>query len=99
MQRVDKSNFEMKLQKALALEFVKDYCTQKGYSIEKLSHCRFKILYNECAFLRSSSVPHNGLVNDMETLPQVVLMIKHNNNKLIIEETEYTQKYLCCNQN
>ena len=96
MQRIEKNKIEKELQKALALEFVKDYCVQKGYSIEKLSRCRFQLLYNECAFLHSSTIPHNGLTNDMETLPQVVLMIKHNNNRLVIEETEYTQKYLFC---
>lgn len=96
MQRIEKSKIEKELQKALALEFVKDYCSQNGYSIERLSHCRFELLYNECAFLHSSTVPQNGLVNDMETLPQVVLLVKHDNNSLMIEETEYTQKYLCC---
>ncbi|MDD6070508.1 MAG: hypothetical protein PUC12_06795 [Clostridiales bacterium] len=42
MKKVNKRNIERELQKALDLEFVKDFCGQKGYSLEK-SNSDFKI--------------------------------------------------------
>lgn len=43
MKKVNKRCIERELQKALALEFVKEFCKQKGYSLEKLSCQKFSI--------------------------------------------------------
>lgn len=94
MNNVNKRCIERELQKALALEFVKGYCKQKGYSWEKLSCQKFEISYNECAFFHNSDVPQQGLTNDMETLPQIVLLIKFDKGNLFIEETQYTKQYI-----
>ena len=94
MKKVDKRCIERELQKALALEFVKDFCKQKGYSWEKLSCQKFEVSYNECAFFHKSDIPQRGLTNDIETLPQIILLIKLVNGKLLVEETQYTKKYI-----
>lgn len=95
MKKVNKRNIERELQKALALEFVKDFCRQKGYSLEKLSCQKFEISYAECAFFHDSDILQQGLTNDIETLPQIVLLIKLVDGKLLVEETQYTKKYIC----
>lgn len=95
MKKVNKRCIERELQKALALEFVKEFCKQKGYSLEKLSCQKFEVSYDECAFFHNSDIPQQGLTNDIETLPQIVLLIKLVNGNLLVEETQYTKKYIC----
>ncbi len=95
MKKIDKRCVERELQKALALEFVKDFCKQKGYSVEILSGQKFDISYNECAFFRDSDIKQKGLTNDIDTLPQIILLIRLVDGKLSIEETQYTKKYIC----
>ncbi|MCI7791512.1 MAG: hypothetical protein MR531_12190 [Lachnospiraceae bacterium] len=95
MKKVNKRCIERELQKALALEFVKEFCKQKGYSLEKLSCQKFEMSYDECAFFHNSDIPQQGLTNDIETLPQIVLLIKLVNGNLLVEETQYTKKYIC----
>ena len=94
MKYVSKQCRERELQKALALEFVRGYCEEKGYSLKKLSCQNFEMMYEECAFFHKSNVQQFGLKNDMDTLPQIVLAIKLVNGDLIIEETQYTKKYI-----
>ncbi|MDE6233151.1 MAG: hypothetical protein K2M60_07380 [Lachnospiraceae bacterium] len=49
---------------------------------------------NECAFAQPSSVKPQGLINDKETMPKVTLIIRLEEGKLKIEETEYTREFL-----
>lgn len=90
---MNKRKIENELQKALAIEFIKQYCIENNLSLEKLKKQRFELSYNECGFFQPSGVKPNGLLNDMETLPIPTLIIKHEDNQLLIEETEYTEKY------
>lgn len=92
--KIEKRSIEKELQKALAIEFVKEYCKMNNLSIDKLKEQRFELNYNECGFFQSSAVKPNGLLNDRETMPKPTLLIKHENGYLQIEETEYTKEYL-----
>ena len=92
--KVDKWKEEKSLQRLLAIEYVKDYCIQKGFSLEKLKSQRFALSYSECGFFQPSDIPAFGLVNDYETIPKATLLIKNENGCLIINETEYTKQYL-----
>ncbi len=91
---VDKWTEEKNLQRLLALAYVKDYCIQKGFSLEKLKAQRFGLSYSECGFFQPSDVIPLGLTNDQDTMPKATLIIKNENGKLIICETEYTKEYL-----
>lgn len=92
--KVTKWKEEKSLQRLLAIEYVKDYCMQKGFSLEKLKAQRFELSYHECGFFQSSDTTALGLLNDQETMPKATLIIKNENGELVICETEYTKKYL-----
>ena len=92
--KVTKWKEEKSLQRLLAIEYVKDYCMQKGFSLEKLKAQRFELSYHECGFFQSSDTTALGLINDQETMPKATLIIKNENGELMICETEYTKKYL-----
>lgn len=94
MEKLNKREIEGKLQKALAIEFLRDYCNTNKISIEKLNKEMFQLSYNVCAFFHPSDIEPNGLLNDIETLPRTTLVIKYEEEKLFIEQTEYTKKYL-----
>ncbi len=92
--RVNKWTEEKNLQRLLALAYVKDYCIQKGFSLEKLKAQRFELSYGECGFFQPSDTIPLGLTNDQDTMPKATLIIKNENGELIICETEYTKEYL-----
>ncbi len=92
--KVNKWKEEKSLQRLLAIEYVKDYCIQKGFSLEKLKSQQFELSYSECGFFQPSDVPVLGLTNDQETMPKATLIIKNENGKLMICETEHTKEYL-----
>lgn len=92
--KVTKWKEEKSLQRLLAIEYVKDYCMQKDFSLEKLKAQRFELSYHECGFFQSSDTTALGLLNDQETMPKATLIIKNENGELVICETEYTKKYL-----
>lgn len=92
--KVNKWKEEKSLQRLLAIEYVKDYCIQNGLSLERLKTQRFELSYNECGFFQPSNIPALGLVNDYETMPKATLIIRNENGRLIIIETEYTKQYL-----
>ncbi len=94
MEKINQRKMESELQKALAIEFVRIYCKDNNLSIGKLKKERFYLTYNECIFAHPSSVKPDGLRNDMETLPNVTLVIKYENELLSIRQTEYTKKFL-----
>lgn len=85
---------EKELQKALAIEYVKNFCEEHNLSLQKLQTQRFILSGNECAFAQPSDVKPSGLVNDGDTMPKVTLVIKLENKKLKVEETEYTKMFL-----
>jgi len=94
MKKIDKWKMEEELQKALAIEFVSDYCRENNLSINKLEKQRFSLSYNECGFLQPSGVKPNGLIKDQETMSKATLIIRKSGDELIIEETPYTREYL-----
>lgn len=91
---IDKIKSEKELQKALSFKIAKEYCEKNNLSVEKLRKQRFDLLYGNAFFSQPSDVIPNGLRNDMETMPTPTLIIKADNNDIIVEQTEYTQKYL-----
>lgn len=94
MHKNNQRKIEKDFQKALAIEYAKDYCKENNLSIEKLQTQRFILSGNECAFAQPSDVKPNGLTNDGDTMPKVTLIIKFENQQLKIEETEYTKIFL-----
>lgn len=91
--KVNKWKEEKKLQRLLAIEYVKDYCLQNSLSLEKLKTQIFELSYNECGFLQPSDVNPVGLTNDKETMPKATLLIKNEGGELKISETEYTKQF------
>jgi len=89
-----KRKTEKELQKALAFEVAKEYCIANGLSLDKLIKQRFEIIYSSAIFAQPSDVIPNGLLNDLETQPKPTLIIKNDDTGLVIEQTEYTRKYL-----
>ena len=87
-------NKEKELQKALAIAFVTPFCLENNLSLAKLQAQRFVLSGDECAFAQPSDVKPCGLVNDAETMPKVTLIIKCEDGRLEIKETEYTRIYL-----
>lgn len=80
--------------KKLAIAYVQSYCIENNLSVEKLQEQRFILSCNECAFAQPSDVKPNGLINDGNTMPKVTLIIKLEDGKLEIIETEYTKEFL-----
>ena len=56
MEKVSKMKLENALQRALALEFVSDYCKENSLSIDKLQNEEFYLMYNECLFYHPSDI-------------------------------------------
>ena len=83
-----------KLQRAFALEYAKQYCADNELSWDKLKGQQFYSIYGEAFFAQPSDIEPKGLTNDMETMPKPTLIIKMSDEKLIIEQTEHTHKYL-----
>jgi len=94
MEKINQRKMEREFQKALAIEYVKEYCEENNLSVEKLQNQRFTLVCNECAFEQPSDIKSNELIIDGEPRPQITLIIKYENQKLKIEETEYTRDFL-----
>jgi hypothetical protein len=94
MKKVDKWKVEKELQRALAIEYVRDYCRENKISIEKLEKEIFDLSYQVCGFLHPSDIESDGLLNDVETMPKPTLTIRYENNMLSIEQTEFTKEFL-----
>lgn len=94
MEKVSKMKLENELQKALTIEFVRNYCIENNISVDKLKNERFYLSYSECGFAHPSGVKPDGLRNDMETIPKITLAVKHEDDKLSIEQTEFTKIFL-----
>lgn len=94
MAKIDKWKIEKKLQRALAIDFVSEYCNNNNLSIEKLKKQRFELSYEECGFFQPSDVKPEGLTNDIDTMPILTLVIKLEDEQLLIIETPDTKKYL-----
>lgn len=66
---------------------MKEYCAQKGYDVDLID--RYDCAWDIAAALQNSGVEPDGLCNDMETLPDVVLYYDANG---VIHETEHTER-------
>lgn len=85
---------EEELERALAIEYVKDYCREHNLSLQKLQTQRFALSANECCFAQPSDVEPKGLTNDRDTMPKATLIIRFEDERLKIVETEYTALFL-----
>lgn len=94
MKKINQRKLENELQKALAIAYVTPFCLENNLSLEKLQTQRFILCCNECAFAQPSNIKPEGLTNDGDTMPKVTLLIKHEDGKLKIEETECTKEFL-----
>lgn len=82
------------LQKALAMEYAIDYCKHNGLASQKLLKQRVDVVSNHAIFFQPSDVKPDGLRNDLATLPFPTLIITFDGEKLSVETTEHTEKYL-----
>lgn len=89
-----KSVQEREMQKRLAFEYAKKYCSEHNLSTDKLMKQQFEIIYGSAIFAQPSDVEPKGLTNDAETMPRPTLIIKIDNDQLKIEQTEYTKQFL-----
>lgn len=94
MEKNNQRKLEKEFQKALAIEFVKDYCKENNLSVDKLQRQKFTLVCNECAFAQPNDIKSNQFVIDGEPRTKVTLIIKLENEQLKIEETEYTKEFL-----
>lgn len=91
---IQKKNGVDGIEKAMALSVSASYCKENGYSIDKLENKRLYVFENEAFFAAPSQLKANGLVNDMETRPVPVLILKFEDGKILFEKTEHTDSYL-----
>ncbi len=63
MQKRNQKIMEKELQKALAIEYVKNFCVEHNLSLQKLKAQRFILVGNECAFAQPSDMKPNGLIS------------------------------------
>ena len=82
------------VEKTLALHTVEAYCAEHGLSMDKLKSLIFDISDNVAMFMAPSGIMPNGLVNDIETRPVLVLLIEDLDGVLEIKQTEHTAEYL-----
>lgn len=64
MEKISQRMMEKQLQKALAIEYVRNNYKQNEISVDKLKMQKFILSCNECAFAQPSSVKPQGLIND-----------------------------------
>ncbi len=94
MEKINQRKKEREFQKALAIAYAKDYCIENNLSVEKLQSQKFTLVCNECAFEQPDDVEPEEFIIDGDPRPLVTLIIKYENQKLQIEETEYTKVFL-----
>ena len=94
MGKSNQRTLEKEFQKALAIEYAKDYCIKNNLSIDKLHKQRFTLVCNACAFEQPMTIKTNDLIIDGDPKPQITLIIKHEDGQLKIEETQYTKEFL-----
>ena len=92
--RYNAQNKTRVLQKAFAVEYAKQYCMQRGLSKDKLAKQRLEFVDGAAIFAQPSGVKPNGLMNDMATMPFPTLIITVDGERLKVETTEHTEKYL-----
>lgn len=78
----------------MALKLSKQYCTENQLSYEKLRNQRFDLINDIACFSQPSDIAPIGLTNDRDTMPMPTLIIKRVDDDIVIEQTEYTKKYL-----
>ncbi len=91
---LEQNTMEKALQKSMALEIVKKYCSENNLSFKKLLSQRFELVYGTAVFAQESNVKPMGLTNDKETMPKPTLILTSKDNNIVIEQTEYTKQYL-----
>lgn len=94
MEKMKQRQMERDFQKALVIEYVKDYFKENNLSIKKLQKQRFTLVCNECAFEQPNDIKSDQFIIDGEPKPQITLIIKYEKGELHIEETEYTKIFL-----
>lgn len=60
MKTINKRELENRLQRALAIEYLRDYCMENKISIEKLNNEIFQLSYNECVFFIQAILSQTG---------------------------------------
>lgn len=93
-QRFEDMKQEKELARVLAFDVASRYCRANGLSIDRLREQRFEWIAGVAFFLQPSHVKPDGLANDIQTQPLPTLVIKNKDGALVVEQTEYTQKYL-----
>lgn len=85
---------EREFQKALAIEYLKEYLKENNLSINKLQTQRFFMVCNECAFEQPNDVMAEDYVIDGGDKSIITLIMKYENGEIRVEQTEYTKEFL-----
>ena len=93
-QRLERMREEKELAKAMAFDVAARYCKENGLSVEKLRTQQFDLFADIACFSQPSGVKPEGLTNDLKTQPYPTLILKAQNGKLVVEQTEHTHKFL-----
>ncbi len=93
-QRYGQMKAAKELTKAMAVAIATQYCRENGLSVEKLQKQRFECFENIAWFSQPSGIKPNGLLNDMQTMPFPTLVLKSQDGKLVVEQTEHTRRFL-----
>lgn len=94
MEKLNQKIIEREFEKALAIEYARNYCVKNNLSLEKLKKQRFTLVNNECVFEEPINIELQDMVIDGDPKPQITLIIKYEKGQLQIMETEFTKKYL-----
>lgn len=93
-QDMENRQAEREFRRAIALEAASRYCLTNQLSVEKLGQQRFEWFGDAAVFAQPSGIKPDGLKNDLETQPKPTLILRLDNGKFHIEQTEHTKKYL-----
>ena len=79
------------MDKKLANKAAEEYCEKAGFSVSVLRGLYQQILSGNLYYIAFPHKDANGLKNDLETQGIPVLKVT---NEYIVEETEYTRRFL-----
>lgn len=69
------------------IQVMKEYCIRKGYDLDEID--RYSRAWDIVAAVKYKDIESDGLCNDIETLPDIVLYYDANG---VIHETEHTER-------
>lgn len=85
--------YDNKVDVKKAYEFLKGYCTEKGYNFNKLVQYKWPGV-NVLTFAKPKDILSRGLIDDIASQPYPILFVQQKGDDFFVEETEFTEKYI-----